>query len=126
MKNPKIEVSFENRILSVKFLDNAVIANTDIEELYEFGKQKASGKPYCIIFEPVNHYDVTEDAIEYIVNNPYSKYIVAKAYVVNSKEAEMKTRAHLLFDHPDLKPFTFKTLTEGKNWLMEVLNKGNS
>ena len=126
MKNSKIEVSFEKRILSVRFLDNAVIANTDIEELYEFGEQKASGNPYAIIFEPVNHYDVSEDAIEYIVNNPYNKSIIAKAYVVNSKEAEMKTRAHLLFDHPDLKPFTFKTLAEGKNWLMEVLNKRNS
>ena len=122
MKNPKIETHFEDNILSVKFLDNAVIEDTDIEQIYKFGDKKADGKPYCIIFEPENHYNVTEDAVEYIVNNPYDKNIIAKAYIVNSKEAEMKSRAHLAFDHPSLKPFTFKTYAEGKNWLLSKMH----
>ncbi len=126
MKNSKIEVVFEDQILSVKFLDNVVIESSDIEELYEFGDQEAGAKPYCIIFEPENHYNVTEDAIEYIVDNPHTKNIIAKAYVVNSKEAEMKNRLHLAFDHPSLKPFSFKSYTEGKNWLLSKLNANNS
>jgi hypothetical protein len=126
MKNPKIEVHFENRILSVKFLNNAIIKDIDIEELYKFGDKKASGKPYCIIFEPENHYEVTEDAIESIVDNPHTKDIIAKAYVINSKEAEMKNRLHLAFDNPSLRPFTFKSYEEGKNWLLNKLETSNS
>jgi hypothetical protein len=121
MKNHKIEASFESKILSVKFLDNAVIDVADLEEIYEYGNAAAKGNPYGIIFEPVNHYEVTEEAVEYIVDNPHIKEIIAKAYVINSKESEMKNRTHLAFDHPTLKPFTFKTYTEGRNWLLSKL-----
>jgi hypothetical protein len=121
MKNSKIEVSFENRILHVIFKDDATIEASDLKEIYEYGNQKSEGNFYGVIFESINHYNVTEEAIDYIINNPYSKNILAKAYVVNTKEAEMKTRAHLAFDHPALKPFTFKTLVEAKYWLQTSL-----
>jgi hypothetical protein len=123
MKNSKIEASFENRILSVRFLNGATIEDTDLQEIYEFGNQNANGLSYGIIFEPEDHYTVTEDAIDYISDNPYNKNIIAKAYVVNTKEAEVKTRMHVLFDHPSLKPFTFKTLSEGRSWLQGEISK---
>jgi len=124
MKNPKINASFDNRILTVTYLDGAHIDVADLEEIYQHGKAKAGGKPYCILFEATDHYDVTEEAIYYISNNPYEKDILAKAYIVNSQESDIKTKLHLLFDHPHLKPFVFKTRNEAKFFLMEALAKG--
>jgi len=126
MNNKKIEVTFGQQILVVRFLDGAFIEEKDLREIYEYGNQKANGKPYGILFEAVNHYSVAEDAIEFIANNPYSKDIIAKAYIIDTKEAELKAKAHLSFDHPSLKPFTFKTIEEGCAWLFSKLKEGNS
>ena len=126
MKNSKIEATYNNRILSVKFLENASINEKDLEEIYSFANEKAAGKTYGVIFEALNHFDVTEDAIHYMVNNPYNTHILSKAYVLNTKEAERKTKLHLLFDHPSLKPCTFHTNEEGVNWLRSQLDKTGS
>ena len=123
MKNPKIVVSFEHRILLVKYLENAIITDEDLKEIYSLAEVKAKWKPYCIMFEALNHYEVTEDAITYLSNNPHNKNILAKAYVINTKEAELKTKFHFLFDNPALKPYTFKNSEDAKKYLVDVINK---
>ena len=45
---------------------------------------------YCL--RQNNHYELTEDAVEYIANNPSNKYILAKVYILNTKEAVVKTK----------------------------------
>ncbi|MFL5766156.1 MAG: hypothetical protein ACJ77K_19585 [Bacteroidia bacterium] len=121
MKNPKILVSFVDRILHVKFLNKAVISADDLHEFYGFGVKEANGKKYCVIFEAEGHYDVTEECIELMTNNPYNVQLLAKAYVINSLEAETKTKLHIRFDRPDLKPVSFKRYEEGRKWLNNVL-----
>ena len=34
-----------------------------------------------------------------MIDNPHNAKVLAKAYVINTKEAETKARLHLLFDH---------------------------
>jgi predicted AAA+ superfamily ATPase len=126
MKNSKIEASFADRILIVKFLDNAVIDVADLQEIYTFGNARSEGKTYCIMFEADAHYEVTEAAISYLSNNPNNKNVLAKAYILSTKESEIKTKLHLRFDNPVLKPFTFKTSSEGKNYLKDIISKSNS
>jgi len=125
MQNSNIKVSFENRILYVKLLDNVVVTAEDLNEIYSFANERANGKPYGVIFEAVNHYKVTGPAVEYIVNNPNNEHVLAKAYVINTKEAEIKTKAHLLFDNPSLKPFTFSTPEIALKWMTAVINNTN-
>jgi hypothetical protein len=74
-----------------------------------------------VLFEATGKYEVTEDAIPFITDNPYQASIIAKAYIINTSEAEQKTKLHLLFDHPALKPYTFKTAGEGMDWLMSQI-----
>ena len=123
IKNFKIEASFENRILSVKFLENAVIDEADIQAIYTFGNEKAMRKAYCIIFEASGHYELTEEAVQYMATNPNNANILAKVYVINTKEAERKTKLHLAFDKPELKPLIFNTAQEGLNYLTAIINK---
>lgn len=125
MKNASIKVFFNNRILSVMLLDNAIITADDLVEIYAFANEKANGKPYGVLFETENHIEVTESAIEYILNNPNNINVLSKAYVVNTEEADRKTKHHLYFDNPSLKPFTFKTAEKALKWLNAVINNVN-
>lgn len=126
MKNANIEVTFENRILSVKLLDNVVITGDDLEEIYSFADEQSGKKPYGVIFEAVNHYKVTESGISFIFNNPHNVNVLAKAYVLNTQEAEIKTKAHLVFDNPALRPYTFKTTGIALKWLNAVIENTGS
>jgi hypothetical protein len=123
MNNAKISVSFENRILSVTYLDNAIVDIPDLQEIYRFATSRAAGKSYCVVFEALNHYEVTEEAVQYMADNPANKHILAKAYVVNTKESNLKTKLHLTFDKPALKPNVFETNKEAINWLNTLLEK---
>lgn len=125
MKNAYIQASFENSILSVTLLDNVVVTAEDLMEIYAFANDKAKGSSYGVLFEAVNHYKVTEPAIEYMVNNPNNIYVLAKAYVVNTAEADAKTKFHLLFDKPQLRPFTFKTRETALKWLRSIVDNAN-
>ena len=118
MKNSKIHVRLNENILQVKFDDNAVINANDLAEIYDVANNKAS-IPYCVLFEASNRYEVTDDALEYMANNPNNKNILAKVYIVDHKEAEVKTRLHLLFDNPALKPFVFKNHEAGMEYLRD-------
>ena len=122
MKNSKIQASFDNKILIVTFLDGAIIDIDDLIEIYSFANERANGKRYGALFEALNHYVVTDSAIEFIKENPYNVNVLAKAYITNSDEAERKLKAHLLFDHPQLRPYTFKTRETALKWLTTIVN----
>jgi hypothetical protein len=126
MKNKKIKVSFEDEVLDVKYLENAVISSEDIKEIYSYGNSESNGKMYCIMFEPLGKYQVTEEAIQYMVDNPDNKNILEKVYVINSEEAETKTKSHLLNDKPKLIPQTFKTAESGKKYLRIIIDKNRA
>jgi len=123
MKNPKIQVSFQGRILWAEFMDKAVISAADIEEMYTFAEGKAKGNKYCVMFEAIDHFDVTEDGLEFMLNNPHDKNVLAKVYIIGTQEAKVKTKLHLLFDQPELKPATFKTSREGLDHLKSIVEK---
>lgn len=121
MKNPRISVSFENRILHVIFLSQAKIDVIDLVEIYAYANERAAGRPYGVIFESAGPYEVTDEGIYYLSNNPNSRNVLGKAYITNNMEAGVKTRLHLLFDKSGLRPFVFKTLAEGKAWLEKIV-----
>jgi hypothetical protein len=59
-------------------------------------------------------YEVAEDAIRYMINNPSNEQVLAKAYVLDSEEAEKKTQLDLRHDKPELIPLTFRILQAAK------------
>jgi hypothetical protein len=121
--NPNIDTTFEKGILHVKFLNNAVICERDLQEIYQYGTKCSNALPYCSLFEAFGHYEVKEDALAYINKNPHNIFILGKAYVMNTKEAEQKIKLHLIFDNPALKPFTFHTAEEAKQYLQGIMRE---
>ncbi len=104
-------------------MDNAVINKEDLEEIYAFANERANGKRYCVMFESEKHYELTEDGLEYLLENPHKENIIAKVYVLNNAESERKTRLHLLFDKPEIKPNLFHNADQGKSWLKSKLQR---
>jgi hypothetical protein len=128
MKNGSIVATYEHSILSVRLLENARVEVEDLKELYDYGNMWAHGKPYCVLFEAVSHYEISEDAIEYMsAGNTSDSHILAKAYVVGeNKESQLKTKAHILFDHPLVKPSVFKTHEDARKYLNSCVNLYNN
>jgi|SRR6185312_1020915 len=128
MKNAAIIATFEHSILTIRFLENAKIELEDVKEYYAYGNMWAHGNPYCILFEAVGHYEVSEDAVEYFsVDNPSDTNILAKAYVIgDNKEAQLKTHMHLAFDKPAIKPNVFKTHEDARKYLDAAIKLYNN
>lgn len=121
--NLNIDTTFEKGILHVKFLNNAVVTERDLQEIYQYGTKCSNALPYCSLFEAFGEYEVREDALAYINKNPHNIFILAKAYVMNTKEAEQKIKLHLIFDNPDLKPTTFHTVEDAKDYLKGIMRE---
>jgi hypothetical protein len=127
MENGNVVAKFEHGILTVKFLENAKIDVDDIKEIYAYADKWANGEQYCVMFNALHHYTVTEDAVEYMSNgNPSDAHVLAKAYVISTKESQIKVKAHLAFDHPQLMPKTFFMEEEARKYLEGVLAEHNS
>ncbi len=92
-----------------------------MKEVYAFGDKMSDGKQFCILFESPFHYDASEEAIDYISSNSISEMILAKAYVVNTQESKLKTKLHLVFDKPVIKPNQFETREQAVVWLRGIL-----
>jgi hypothetical protein len=121
MSNPKISLSYENRILTVAFQDGAVISKNDLIEIYDFAYKSSKTQKYCIIFYSLGHYIVQPETLQYMINNPSNSQVLAKAYVLDSDEAIMKTIKHLEKDKPQLIPKTFKSLEAARKKMFEIL-----
>jgi hypothetical protein len=128
MNNAAIIVTFEHSILSVRFLENAIISLEDVKELYAYGNMWAHGNPYCVLFEAVAHYEVSEDAVEYFsLDNPSDTNILAKAYVIaDNKEAQLKSKMHLLFDQPKIEPNVFRNHEDARKYLDAAIKLYNA
>lgn len=123
MKNPGIQATFENRILTVKFHGNALIDAEDLEEVYGFADRFSNGKPYGVLFIANSHYEVTDEALEYMTRNPHNKNVLAKAYVVNAQELKTKVKLPLTFDKHRLQAFTFSDRNEAQSWLNKAIEE---
>lgn len=120
--NKKLEIKFENKILFIKFIDGMLIGLEDIKSVYAYGEKASNNENFCILFDASTPFEVTEEVVDFISCSENNEMIIAKAYVVNNKENEIKAKLHMAFDKPDKKPKIVKTLTEGTEWLNLILS----
>lgn len=106
--------------MEVTYLHGAAISAEDIKEIYDYGSQQAGGEKYGILFVACGEYEVEEDALQYIVNNPKHDEITAKVYIISHQEAKVKTKLHIVSDKPTLIPNTFESIEDGRMFLKKV------
>ena len=123
IQNIKMIVSFDQQILSIKFVEEVTIGAIDLQKIYAYGNEKSNGLPYCILFNYSSNFDLTESALEYALNYTYDIPILAKAYVVTTKEKINRVRLHLSMDNPFIKPTIFESEEEAIEWLQSFLKE---
>jgi len=121
LQHDKAIVTFEERILWIKFNNGIDIEISDLKEIYSFAAEKSNGKSYCVLYDTSGTFNLKEEVVEYVANNSGNEPIMAKAYIVNSEDHKAKARLHLVFDQPKIKPNIFGSKKEAVTWLQTFL-----
>jgi hypothetical protein len=87
-----------------------------------FAKERSYGKPFCILFDPpAKMFNTSDEALQYVIDNPENLPILAKAYIVRSKEMQMAAKLHMSIDHPKIKPHFFESEEAARDFLRNEL-----
>lgn len=115
----KTILSFNEGILSIKFLENTLIEVEDIVYIYCYGFEKSNGKAFGILFDSSAKHEFSEEAMEHLSESGYLDNIIAMAYI--SKDLISKIRLNLLmiFERPPVKPRLFDNEHEAYEWLKQ-------
>lgn len=119
----KIQVSFNNDILSIRFIENSIIEVEDIIYLYCYALEKSKGKPYGVLFDTFSKHELTEEAILYFARSSSIHNVVAIAYI--SKDLISKIRLNLLkiFERPEVNIKLFSEERTGEEWLQKEMGR---
>lgn len=115
----KTYLSFNEGILSVQFLENAVVEVEDVIFIYCYALEQSKGKPYGLLFNSSSKHEFTEDAIVYFANSPYLKNVIAVAYISRDLISKIRLNLLLIFERPPVKFEIFKDETSANVWLKQ-------
>ncbi|WP_317900110.1 DUF7793 family protein [Aurantibacillus circumpalustris] len=118
----KTYLAFNEGILSVHFFENAVIDVEDVIYIYCYAIEKSKGKPYGLLFDSSSKHEFTANAIEYFVDSPYLKDVIAIAYISKDLISKIRLNLLLIFERPAVKPKIFGDETLAYDWLQKKVN----
>lgn len=117
----KVQLSFSEGILSMRFKEKAVIEVEDVIFIYCYGFEKAGQKPYGILFDSGSEHELSEDAVVYLGDFHMAHHIIAIAYISKTLISRIRLSLLLIFERP---PFKLKPVgdeTEGLQWLRQLV-----
>lgn len=118
----KTKLSFKEGILTVRFVENALIDVEDIIYIYCYGFERSKGKPYAVLFDSSSIHELTEEAVVYLANNSHINNIVAIAYISKNKISKIRLSLFMIFERPPIKPETFSDEIKATEWLKTQLS----
>lgn len=118
----KTKLSFKEGILTVRFVENAVIDVEDIIYIFCFGIERSKGKPYAVLFDSSSTHELTEEAVVYLANNSHTNNIVAIAYISKTKISKIRLSLFMIFERPPIKPEIFNDELKALDWLKMRVN----
>jgi hypothetical protein len=115
----KTRLSFNEGIVHIRFVENAVVEVEDVIYIYCYAEQASKGKPYGVMFDSSSRHEFTEDAIEHFTSSAYIENIIAMAYISKDLISKIRLSLLLIFERPPLKPKMFSDEDQGYKWLEE-------
>ena len=118
----KTQLSFNDNILNIKFLENTIIEVEDVIYVYCYAAEKAKGKPYGVVFDTYSKHELTEEAILYFANSSQIHNVIAMAYI--SKDLISKIRLSLLkiFEKPVIEIKSFSEERSAREWVEKKIS----
>lgn len=122
----KTSLSFHDGILSVKFMENAVIEIEDVIYMYCFGFEQSKGKAFGILFDSSTKHEFSEEGIVYLTESGYLNNVIAIAYISKDLISKIRLSLLLIFEKPQVRPKLFSDEHEAYQWLrQQVSDKQN-
>lgn len=116
---------FEEGILTMSFVDNAVVEVEDIIYIYSHAFQESKGKPYGVMFDTSSRHELTEEAIVYFANSVHTNNVIAMAYLSKTLLSKIRLKLLLIFEKPLLKPKIFNDEAPAYQWLRQQVDNAN-
>lgn len=120
----KADLSFQEGILSVKFLENVVVEVEDLIYIYCYGFERAGKKAYGVLFDSSSKHEFSEEAIVYLVESGFLDNIIAIAYISKDLISKIRLQLLLIFERPKVAPKIFTNEKEAYKWLLQQVKPG--
>lgn len=121
----KVQLSFREGILFMKFAEHAVIEVEDVIYIYCYGYEKAGQKPYGIMFDTNSEHELSEEAVVYIGDFHMAHHIIAIAYISKTLISRIRLNLLMIFERPPIKLKPFGDETEALQWLRKQVSTKN-
>lgn len=118
----KVQLSFSEGILSMRFEEKAVIEVEDVIYIYCYGFEKAGQKPYGILFDSTSEHELSEEAVVYLGDFHMAHHIIAIAYISKTLISKIRLSLLLIFERPPMKLKPFSHEAEALEWLRKQVN----
>ncbi len=118
----KTKLSFKEGILTVRFVEHALIDVEDVIYIYCYGFERSKGKPYAVLFDSSSIHELTEEAVVYLANNNHNNNIIAIAYISKNKISKIRLSLLMIFERPPIQPKIFSDEIKATEWLKTQLS----
>jgi hypothetical protein len=115
----KTQLQFKQGILTLKFCENVVVQVEDIINIYCYAIDQSRGKPFGILFDTNSKHEMTEEAIQHMVDSNYMNNIIGIAYVSKDLISKIRLSLLLIFERPKITPKLFSDEKEALLWLQK-------
>lgn len=118
----KTLLSFNEGVLTISFVENAVVEVEDVVYIYCYGIQQAKGKPYGVLFDSSSKHEFTEEAIVYFANSSHLNNVIAIAYISKDLLSKIRLSLFLIFENPPIRPKLFANESHALQWIQQQVN----
>lgn len=118
----KLQLSFHEGILSLKFNENVVVEAEDVIYVHCYAFEQSQGKPYGMLFDSSSRHEFSEDAMAHLGESNYMDNISAMAYISKDLISKIRLKLLLIFERPKVTPKIFDNEQEAYAWLKQQVN----
>lgn len=119
----KTHLHFYKGVLRIKFLDDVLVEVEDIINIYCYGIDQSRGKPFGILFDTHSKHEMTEEAIQHIVNSNYLDKVIGIAYISKDLISKIRLSLLMIFERPKIRPKIFPNEEEALIWIQKLVNQ---
>jgi len=119
-------IIYDDGIAHIQFKEGAELEPEHIDKMNKVIMKLSGGKTICTLSDSRVRMTATKEAREYGADNPYTKYRLATAVVVNSTALKLMANFYIRFNKPKIPTRLFEDVNEAKKWLKTFLVKERS
>ncbi len=115
------ELTFQERILFIRFFEGAELDLADVKEFFDLGLKFSGGKPYCILGDSRANPVSTPEARAFGAEQEYSWFRLADALLVNPTVTRLTANGYINFNKPKVPTRMFTSEEKAIAWLKTFL-----